>query len=268
MPSGNLPLGSVSVYADEYNPKVLCPIERSIGRAQLRYKSFRGFDLWRLYEITCLDTRGIPQVYCATLKVDASSPRIIESKSLKLYTLSFTMTKFSGPDEMAAIMRRDLSKELESEVEVQIWPVEQCPFTPAEKPGILIDNETPSGITYDYRPELLACEDEEETEELLRSDVLRTLCPVTSQPDHAEIFIRYRGRRISRPGLLAYLISLRTHKGFHEQCCELIYSDIKTLLKPERLCVCCNFTRRGGIDINPLRCEGFDAADPIRTLRQ
>ncbi len=267
MAGKKLQLGEASTaYSNEYDPSLLRPIERAAGRAPLRMRQFQGYDLWRMYEMTCLDRDGVPHALCGTLKVDAASPRIIESKSLKLYLLSFTMTKFASKEEVAQVIAHDLKHELKHEVEVQVFSDEECPFEPEAKTGILIDGEAPSGISYTYNPDFLESEGGIVKEEL-RSDILRTLCPVTGQPDHAEVFISYEGARISHGGLLAYLISLRTHRGFHEQCCELIYSDIMTRLKPKSLVVRCAFTRRGGIDINPVRTSGPDASAP-RTLRQ
>ncbi len=267
MAGKKLQLGAgTTSYSDEYDPSLLRPIERALGRAPLRMREFRGFDLWRMYEITCLDRRGVPHSLCGTLRIDAASPRIIESKSLKLYLLSLTMTRFASRDEVARVIAHDLRRELKHEAEVEIFEDEECPFTPEPKEGILIDSEEPSGISYAYSPDFLKA-DGGKVRESLRSDILRTLCPVTGQPDHAEVFISYEGERISHSGLLAYLISLRSHRGFHEQCCELIYSDIMARLRPQSLVVRCAFTRRGGIDINPVRTSGPEALAP-RTLRQ
>lgn len=73
-----------------------------------------------------------------------------------------------------------------------------------------------------YEPDasLLKAASDEVVEETLSSNLLRSRCPVTGQPDHASIVISYRGRRIDRRALLAYIVSYRRHQGFHEQCCE------------------------------------------------
>lgn len=269
MPAGKLSLGSANtVYFEEYNPTVLRPIERTMGRAPLKLKSFKGFDLWHLYEITFLDLNGIPRVCCGTIKVDAKSPRIIESKSLKLYILSLTMTKFKDLAELTAVITSDLEKELQSKPLVKLLDLEDCPFTPQKPNYSLIDHAELKIKSYDYDDTLLKFGGDDFVEENLRSNVLRTLCPVTGQPDHAEVFIHYKGQRIDRAGLFAYLISLRSHKGFHEQCCELIFSDILELLKPNELTVACAFTRRGGIDITPVRSTLIDVQEFPRTLRQ
>lgn len=270
MPVGNLSLGSsATVYFEEYNPEILRPIERSIGRASLSKAQFKGFDLWHCYEITFLDLNGIPKACCGTIRVDASSPCIIESKSLKLYLLSFTMTKFKDLTEVQDLITSDLERELKSRPEVRLYDLEDCPFKLSDRSyGLLIDSEPLSRISYNYDASLLKNSDDRTVEETLRSNILRTLCPVTSQPDHAEVIIKYRGPKIDHAGLLAYLISLRTHQGFHEQCCELIFSDILQKLTPLDLTVACAFTRRGGIDITPVRSTAGDVCEIARTIRQ
>lgn len=270
MPVGNLSLGSLAtIYFEEYNPEVLRPIERSIGRASLSKTNFQGFDLWHCYEITFLDLNGIPKACCGTIKVDASSPCIIESKSLKLYLLSFTMTKFRDLNEVQNLITKDLERELKSRPVVQLYDLEDCPFVLSDRThGILIDNTPLSKVSYSYDATLLTTDESKIVEETLRSNILRTLCPVTSQPDHAEVIVNYKGPKINHAGLLAYLISLRTHQGFHEQCCELIFSDILQKTSPLELNVACAFTRRGGIDITPVRSTKADVCEIARTIRQ
>ncbi|HEX8776766.1 MAG TPA: NADPH-dependent 7-cyano-7-deazaguanine reductase QueF, partial [Rhodanobacter sp.] len=90
-------------------------------------------------------------------------------------------------------------------------------------------------------------------EETLVSDLLRSNCPVTGQPDWGSVQIAYRGAPIDRAGLLRYLVSFRNHNEFHEQCVERIYMDVMARCMPERLSVYARYTRRGGLDINPFR---------------
>ncbi|MBO6258544.1 MAG: NADPH-dependent 7-cyano-7-deazaguanine reductase QueF [Succinivibrio sp.] len=264
-------LGKNTSYFDEYNPKILNPIDRTMGRAPLRMQSFEGYDLWRFYELTWLDTKGIPHTAMGSIKVPATSPCIVESKSLKLYLGSFAMTKITGISQLQQIIEHDLVKKLDCAIEVKIYECSQPVFEPETPNYLLIDNEITAEneiSRYEYAPELLKHNGTDFVEEAICSNVLRTLCPVTGQPDHASVFIRYSGTRIDHQGLFAYLVSLRNHRGFHEQCCELIFSDIKTLLTPKNLCVCACFTRRGGIDINPVRSDYALTMMPPRTLRQ
>jgi 7-cyano-7-deazaguanine reductase len=93
----------------------------------------------------------------------------------------------------------------------------------------------------------------ERISERLYSNLLRSRCPVTGQPDWATVSVTYTGRAIDRQGLLRYLVSYRNHQGFHEQLIEQIFCDIQHVCQPESLTVYGRFTRRGGIDINPWR---------------
>ena len=78
------------------------------------------------------------------------------------------------------------------------------------------------------------------------------ICPLTSQPDFANIYI-YSSDPLSRDWLLSYLTSFKDHGDFHEQCIESIFNNILTNFNPKHLEVAGRFQRRGGIDINPVR---------------
>lgn len=265
-------LGQSSVYYDEYNPTVLQPISRNLGRAELKFLAPNGVDVWRLYEITYLNKLNIPCAAVGLISVPASSAFIVESKSLKLYIGSFTQTKFASLKEVETVIAHDLSKMLECQVEVQLFELEERPraFVLNDLPGTLIDRMEGVTITdFNYRPDILVKKPGPRVEEILRTNLLRTLCPVTGQPDHASVMIHYQGTQINHQDLFCYLMSLRLHRGFHEQCVELIYHDLKSRLKIERLEVAACFTRRGGIDINPLRSDfAMDSSSIVRTFRQ
>jgi 7-cyano-7-deazaguanine reductase len=106
-------------------------------------------------------------------------------------------------------------------------------------------------------------------EETLVSNLLKTNCPLTGQPDWASIQIRYKGPRIEHAGLLKYLVSFRQHGGFHEHCVESIFMDVLKQCRPDRLTVYARYTRRGGLDINPFRTNcGDKLPRNVRTARQ
>ena len=88
--------------------------------------------------------------------------------------------------------------------------------------------------------------------EVIKFTGFRSICPVTSQPDFANIYISSE-LPIDIKWLLSYLVSYRDKGDFHEQCIENIYKDIAHKYKITRLEVCGRFLRRGGIDINPIR---------------
>lgn len=106
-------------------------------------------------------------------------------------------------------------------------------------------------------------------EEHLLSQLLKSNCPVTGQPDWASLRLHYRGPRIDRAGLLRYLLSFREHAEFHEQCVERIFIDVLRQCRPQWLSVEARYTRRGGLDINPWRATAGSRPPPhARDLRQ
>ena len=268
----NTMLGKSTEYIDTYSPALLTPIPRSLGRDVVGVHTFKGVDVWRLYEITWINAKGMPIVAAGEIHVPAMSPFIVESKSLKLYIGSLTQTVINSVEEAAALIQRDVSKCVVAEVGVHIEPLSVW-AQPIEKvPGVLLEDAVTDLTSHTYEPDasLLALADGDEVvEETLSSNLLRSRCPVTGQPDHASLIVQYRGRKIDRRALLAYIVSYRRHQGFHEQCAEQIFTDIMKRLAPDRLSVFACFTRRGGIDISPFRSTDLEVpAHIIRTPRQ
>jgi len=80
-----------------------------------------------------------------------------------------------------------------------------------------------------------------------------TLCPITGQPDFAEIKIMYlpAERMVESKSLKLYLFSFRNHGDFHEDCVNIIMKDLVRLMDPKYIEVAGIFTPRGGISIYP-----------------
>jgi 7-cyano-7-deazaguanine reductase len=253
-------LGKPTSYPEHYAPGLLFSIERNLGRVELDIATplpFIGVDYWTAYELSWLDARGKPQVAIAEFAVPADSPRLVESKSLKLYLNGFAATRMESSDALATVIARDLEAATGAIVTVQLRSVagNDAPVI-VELDGVCID-----GIMIevdDYgppNPAYLVLTDNADVivDESLISHLFKSNCPVTGQPDWASVQIRYRGARIDRAGLLRYLVSYRGHQGFHEQSVERIFRDIAARCSPEELSVYARYTRRGGIDINPFR---------------
>lgn len=271
----NLVLGKNTTYDNEYAPSQLQRIERQLGRSHIeRLQKFVGYDIWRLYEMTYLNLNGLPKVCMGIMTVPADSKYIVESKSLKLYELSFTMTKFKDLKEVESVFEHDLSVLLESNVKVSLFELDNEEFSTRAVKGTCLEEldccKDLSFKGYEYSPSLLTFDKEEKTiKKTYYTNLFRSLCPVTSQPDHAVVRIDYEGKKPDLKGLLSYLVTLRNHQGFHEQCVELIYSDLMYYLKPSKLTVSAYFTRRGGIDINPVRSSAkLNCCESVRTIRQ
>ena len=271
------PLGKTSDYPEAYTPEVLHPIARSAAREPLGIGHplpFVGEDIWNAWELSWLDDGGKPQVAIATLRVPANSDAIVESKSLKLYLNSFCQTRVGSATELGQIISTDLARLLGDPVDVRLQSVEPGhqdvghELTPGLMPGTLIDDLDVRCDATDVDPTLLAVEPGRDVRETLHSHLLRSLCPVTGQPDSGSLLVSYEGPAIDRAGLLAYIVSFRRHNDFHEACIERMFMDIVSRCGCSSLTVYARYNRRGGIDINPYRSSHAAEAPNLRLLRQ
>ena len=272
VPTDGSPLGRPTDYPERYDPSLLYSMPRAAQREALGLTGplpFEGCDLWNAHEITWLDARGKPQLALGRFEVPADSPRIFESKSLKLYLGSFAQEKISDRAELSRKIATDLAAASGAAIAVELRPVAAA--TSAEiwsLPGESLDALPLATEVYEPQPDFLVAADPI-VEETLHSALFRSCCPVTGQPDYADVMIRYRGPRIDRPGLLRYLVSYRRHAAFQESCVERIFVDVLRRCAARDLTVYARFLRRGGIDINPFRSNFEPAPPPLaRTARQ
>ncbi len=266
----DIPLGREVAYPSHYDSGLLFPIARTHGRNEIgvdaRALPFIGHDRWHAYELSWLDARGKPVVATATIEVPADSQCLIESKSLKLYLNSLNAARFEHAAAVLSTLMADLSRVAEAPVRVAFG----LPPFAASDDAVLID--TLDLDINDYGPPnaaYLALAGDAIVDETLRSELLKSNCPVTGQPDWASVHIAYRGPNIDRIGLLRYLVSFRDHAEFHEQCVERIFVDVMARCRPETLSVEARYTRRGGLDINPWRATpGVLPPSAMRDARQ
>ncbi|WP_028381370.1 NADPH-dependent 7-cyano-7-deazaguanine reductase QueF [Legionella cherrii] len=251
-------LGKKSAYDETYNPNRLYPIPRAGKRQEIGVDPtrlpFYGFDCWNHYEVSWLNAKGKPMVGIAELFYECSSPNLIESKSLKLYFNSFNNTRIPSVSELENTIKKDLQERVGAEVWVKIHHVDsfdQCSIQQSLV-GDSLDQLDIECSVYLVEPAFLSVGNEI-VEETLYSNLLKSNCLVTNQPDWGSVQIAYKGKQINREGLLKYLVSYRNHNEFHEQCIERIFVDIMNYCKPEQLTVYGRYTRRGGLDINPYR---------------
>ncbi|MBR5923829.1 MAG: NADPH-dependent 7-cyano-7-deazaguanine reductase QueF [Bacteroidales bacterium] len=80
-----------------------------------------------------------------------------------------------------------------------------------------------------------------------------SVCPITGQPDFAEIRISYipGAKMVESKSLKLYLFSFRNHGAFHEDCVNMIMKDLIALMDPKYIEVTGFFLPRGGISIHP-----------------
>ncbi|WP_341906814.1 NADPH-dependent 7-cyano-7-deazaguanine reductase QueF [Polaromonas sp. YR568] len=273
-------LGKASTYLDQYDASLLFPIPRADKRAEIGVGSappFFGADMWTAFELSWLTPRGKPQVALAHFTVPCETPNIIESKSFKLYLNSFNNTRFAEAAEVQARLRTDLSEAAwrgsgqVATIGVRLLLPELFDREPVhELDGLSLDRLDIECTRYTPAPELLtAAFDEQPVTEVLTSNLLKSNCLVTGQPDWGSVQIRYSGPQIEQGGLLQYLVSFRNHNEFHEQCVERIFMDVWRQCKPTQLSVYARYTRRGGLDINPFRTSHPQGLPPnVRMARQ
>ena len=266
--AGETPLGKQTEYADQYDPGLLFAIPRADSRDAMGLGNelpFNGCDIWTAWEITWLNDAGVPQVASAEILVPAYSPFLVESKSLKLYLGSFAMTRVASVTRLQEMIETDLNACTGSDVELRLH-LSGDDTDIQEFAGTCIDEVDTQCDVYDVDPQLLTSGGEQVAESL-HSHVLRSLCPVTNQPDLGSVMISYRGPRIDQASLLKYIVSFRQHNDFHEACVERMFLDIAERCSPEQLTVYARYQRRGGIDINPFR-SNFEAPPSRLRLRR
>ena len=277
-------------YPTEYSPETLYPIARSMGRDAIGWQADKlkvGVDWWQAFEMSWLNTQGISQVAIARFGIPASSPFIVESKSLKLYLNSINFTEFADWSEVQMLIAKDLSACVQAAVEVELFSLENdnlhCEATGlliAQPNGVCIDealaNSSERVALTEHPDALLLVSDsvgsEKEVGKIFSfySNLLRSNCPVTNQPDWGTLAVSITSNKaVDEAGMLRYILSFRQHNGFHEQCVEQIFADLSKYYEPSELMVRAWYTRRGGIDINPCRVSDMALLPkPSRLIRQ
>ena len=266
-----LSLGKATEYRETYTPELLQAVPRSMNRVELNLTTelpFFGTDRWNGYELSWLNSKGKPQVAIMRCEVPASSPHLVESKSFKLYLNSFNQSHFDSINSVTTVLTKDLSQCAGGPVKVVLFkPTDFFQMKISSFDAVSIDDLDIEVKEYQLDTSNLTASGKQ-IEENLTSDLLKSNCLITNQPDWGSVFIRYQGQQINHEGLLRYLISFRQHNEFHEQCVERIFCDIMANCKPNKLSVYARYTRRGGLDINPFR-SNFEIIYPeVRLARQ
>jgi len=249
-------LGRQTPVTDSYAPELLYPISRATGREQIATAGalpFTGTDLWHAYEMSWLDAAAKPVTFVGRFAIPASSPNMVESKSFKLYLNSLNNTCFESTEEVREIIRRDIGQVVGTDVELQLLAVDDASLAGAELNGFCLDDLDAGVPEPEPMATILELQHDGHAEEQLYTHLLRSLCPVTGQPDWASVWIHYSGPSLVRESLLRYIIAYRSHQEFHEQCVERMFSHLYQRLTPEFLHIQAFYTRRGGLDINPFR---------------
>ena len=254
-------------YSDQYNSELLVKVPRYLNREGygLTDKSFVGVDTWNCYEVSAITTKGQPVAGMLKIVCPSDSEYHVESKSIKLYLNSFNMTRIgdNSADCMAVIearVKEDLDKLLETDTTVSFYSDledgKALSFEGYTDLGEIVDLDQIDFTAFQSDASQLLIEDTSDTpkEIKLRSNLLRSNCRVTNQPDWGDVFIRMNGKNLPAVDSLAkYIVSHRTVSHFHEEICEMVFKHLMDAYKPDDLMVSCLYTRRGGLDINPIR---------------
>lgn len=269
-----LTLGKSVTYKSTYSPELLQPVPRQLNRDALALQGknlpFHGNDIWNGYELSWLQPNGLPRIAILRCYIDAFSDNLIESKSFKLYLNSFNNSTFASEAAVREALYNDLSACANGDVHIEIIPPEEFHLLSfASLPGQCIDQQDITISEYALNPKLLNSKEQAGiVSETLHSNLLKSNCLVTNQPDWASVVIKYEGPQIDQAALLRYLISFREHNEFHEQCIERIFMDLTEYCACTKLTVYARYTRRGGLDINPFRSNFEEPVNDLRTPRQ
>ena len=256
---------------EEVDASQLVGIPRHLNRTQyeLDGSEFAGVDTWNGYEFSCLLDNGYPISGWVRWSYASDTPNIVESKSAKLYLNSYNMAKMGKTVAEAKrnseeLIAKDMEGAIGGDVVVNIFTDEVVGYTPPFSGSWMqleeiVDVSTITFDQYNEDPNTLEVVDNSNHSFRIRSNSLRSNCRVTNQPDWGDIYIHVKGdKAVTAESLLQYIVSMRKENHFHEEICECVYKRLLDLLNPEELMVGCLYTRRGGIDINPIRANKLE----------
>jgi len=253
-------------YKDTYTPELLVKIPRYLNREGygLTSDSFTGVDTWNCYEVSAITTKGQPVAGMLKIVCPSNSEFHVESKSIKLYLNSFNMTRIGDNASdcirgIEARVKRDLDELLETTTTVTFYAsdleTEPLSFQEYTDLGEIANLDAIDFTAFQSDESQLDIEEHDNTTTIrFSSNLLRSNCRVTNQPDWGDVFIKIVGKNVPTAESIAkYIVSHRTVSHFHEEICEMVFKHLSDACKPEQLMVACLYTRRGGLDINPIR---------------
>lgn len=277
-------------YSSKYDPKLLVRIPRKLNRESTGIDPdnipFVGTDVWNAYEVSALTQKGLPVSGMMKIIYSANSEYHVESKSLKLYLNSLNMYKLGKTvadciESIEYVVHQDLKQLLGESIIVKFFKSpgeiedEKAPqFPPTRykkkfKKNDLIKNSKTYSLTT-YHLEMIDFSDVDKDTSFesfkrpippifnVHTDLLRSNCRVTGQPDWGDLYVYMEENDDTEltptvESFLRYVVGQRTVSHFHEEIVEMIFHKLYTEFAPKELLVAALYTRRGGIDINPIR---------------
>ena len=193
-------------------------------------------DIWNLYEIFWLNQDNISNHNELSIHIPADSKFTVESKSLKLFVNSLIHKRFESLEEVINTIKGYLENLIETSIKIDdIYLKKEL-----SSKKIIINSD------FSHAPKV------SENHAITRFSGFRSLCPVTAQPDVADIYIDGAINPEDTINISKYLGTFFDKECFHELCVEYIFSDlIKAGYKINS--VEGYFERRGGIAIIPVR---------------
>ena len=220
----------------EFSPEILFPIERQEQRKHLNNSDFKGEDIWNIHELLWIDNNDCHHHNEISIVIPCSSANIVESKSLKLFINSLVHKRFKSLSEVNRLIKHHIDELVEADIEIN---------NVYKKPNAKVLSVM-RGKEINHSPESAS------VSELFCFKGFRSLCPVTQQPDIADIFIEASLSETDQDNIANYLGSFFEKEAFHELCVEQIFEDLKSFNYLFSM-VEGYFERRGGIAIIPRR---------------
>ena len=230
------PLGKKVAIPDSFNPKILFPISRGNQRKDKDLIFEKGVDIWNLHEIFWLSKDSVSNHNELSIHIPADSKFTVESKSLKLFVNSLIYKRFESLKEVTDTIKRHVENLTETSIKIdEIYLKKEL-----SSQKIIINSD------FSHAPKV------SDHSAITRFSGFRSLCPVTAQPDLADIYINGAINPEDTINISKYLGTFFDKECFHELCIEYIFSDlIRAGYKINS--VEGYFERRGGIAIIPVR---------------
>lgn len=266
---------TVSDYSELYDASLLVKVPRYMNRDAYDIEEsnlpFVGYDVWNAYEVSALTTKGRPVTGVLKIVYDCDSKYHVESKSIKLYLNSFNMTPLGKTKNecigmIEAFVAKDLSDLLECNVTCKLHTNDRLDpygndtwvgYSDYENIEDIVELDNIDFTQYKSDASQLVKSKKRGIQEVkYHTDLLRSNCRVTNQPDWGDIYVYMKGKGlVTAQSFAKYIVSHRKVSHFHEEICEMVYKHLLDRFNPEELMVTCLYTRRGGIDINPVRAS-------------
>ena len=204
--------------------------------------TIKGDDVWNIHELLWIDKNNNSHHNELSISLNCTSKNTVESKSMKLFLGSLVYKKFKNISEVKNVIKRHIEAVTKSKIKIgKIYTKQnanECEIKISSKVKPLKESSYTAGKRKNFKTYVFKA--------------FRSLCPVTNQPDIADIYLVADLNVQNKKDISEYLGSFFEKNGFHERCVEEIFLELKRkkyLIKS----IEGYFERRGGIAIIPRR---------------